>query len=302
MPKKSSLSLLALADSFDLAMESEHNSRRNRETSGQAIGLLSEDLTEQGRSSQVRDIVHEDVRTFIASLFQKGNKPATAHNRFRALKRFFASADEEGELHRSPMPTMKGPKVPEETTPIIPDEHIRALLRVCEGDSLHERRDTAMIRLLLDRGLRRAAISGMTVDDVDMANCVVHVIGKGERPRAVAFGPKTARAMDRYIRVRSLEPMASLPDFWLGRQGKFTHWGLEMMLSRRCKQAGIPDIHPHQWRHTWAHHLKRGGMAEADIMALAGWRSRSMLDRYAKAAEGERARAAHKDYSPGDKF
>jgi site-specific recombinase XerD len=302
LAKTASLTLSALSDSFRLALESENKSPRTLETYGQALAIFAAYLAEQGHSGQVKEITRDHVAAFTASLLVKGNKPATASNRFRALKTFFKWAEGEGEIRQSPMANMKGPNIPEETTPIIPDAHIVALLKVCEGNDFYERRDTAIIRLLLDAGLRRAELCGITVEDVDMPARCVHVIGKGSRPRAVPFGARTARALDRYNRTRALHAMASLPDFWLGRQGPLTHWGLELMISRRCKQAGIPDIHPHQFRHTFAHHVKKDGMAEADIMAIAGWRSRQMLDRYAKAAESERARAAHKDYSPGDKF
>ena len=53
-----------------------------------------------------------------------------------------------------------------------------------------------------------------------------------------------------------------------------------------------PALHPHLFRHTYAHEALPRGMQEGEVMALAGWRAREMLSRYAKSAERERAMAA----------
>ena len=66
------------------------------------------------------------------------------------------------------------------------------------------------------------------------------------------------------------------------------------MLKRRCRRAGIPDLRPHQFRHTAAHRwLVRGG-SEGDAMRLFGWRSRAMLDRYGSDLAASRAEAAYR--------
>src|SRR5204862_114949 len=86
-------------------------------------------------------------------------KPATASNRFRALQVFFGWLAEEGEIKVSPMVNMKPPHVPEEPPQVLTEEQLRRLLRACEGREFEARRDMAIIRMLLDCGMRRYGAS-----------------------------------------------------------------------------------------------------------------------------------------------
>jgi integrase len=72
---------------------------------------------------------------------------------------------------------------------------------------------------------------------------------------------------------------ADLPWLWLGQNGRLTDTGLRMMLRRRGAQVGLPGLHPHQLRHTFAHEWLAQGGTEGDLMRIAGWK-RAMLQRY----------------------
>ncbi len=114
---------------------------------------------------------------------------------------------------------MRPPQLPEQPVEVVGPEHLARLLRTGEGRDFTSRRDTAIILLLVNTGMRRAECAGMTLDDVDLDQRIVWVLGKGRRPRALPIGPKTAQPLDRHVRVREGHRLAHLPHLWVGRNG-----------------------------------------------------------------------------------
>src|SRR3712207_6445606 len=190
-------------------------------------------------------ITREPLEALLAELADRVS-PATVAKHYRSLQQLFRWLVEDGEIGHSPMERMRPPAVPEQRVDILTDDELRALLDAARGNTFENRRDTAMLRMLIDTGMRAGELAGLNVDDLDAEQSVAVVMGEGRRGRAVPYGSKTADALRRYLRARAAHPQAATEALWLGKKGRVTDSGVRQMLERRALEAGVRNVHPHR--------------------------------------------------------
>jgi site-specific recombinase XerD len=292
-------SIASLRDSFELHLAADRSPKTSR-IYLQALDHLIAHLIANGMPTGTRAVRREHVESYFAR--RRGEvAPATLSIEYRALQQFFRWAAEEDEIPASPMAKMTAPRVPDKPVPLVPVDVVQKLLKTTTGRELVDRRDAAIILMLFDTGIRRGELAGLKLADVELKDRLAYVTGKGGHTRAVRFGSKTAIAVDRYLRLRkNHKNYAGSEALWIGQDGPLSVSAFGQMIAKRAAAAGLPRIHAHQFRHTFAHTWLAEGGQEGDLMRLAGWKSRQMLGRYGASAADERARAAYR--SPADKL
>lgn len=300
-----------LADDFATELRRKNRSQKTIDGYLIRIGYFADFLEDHKLSTSAPDITRDHIGAYIEDLLSRPNKrtgeplsPEYARGQYRSLQQFFKYLASEEIIDATPFDKMSPPSVPEQQVPVPSMDAVKVLLSECEGADFNDRRDTAIIRLFADTGMRCGELAPLELDSLDFAENTVLVLGKGRRPRTVPFGDKTRTALRRYLRVRARHPGAKNenPALWLGYKGAMTDSGIRQMLERRCDTAGIERLHPHQLRHFFAHTWLDNGGQEQDLMMLAGWRSRQMLARYGAAVADSRAKTAHRRARLGDQL
>lgn len=161
-------------------------------------------------------------------------------------------------------------------------------------------RDEAIILTLVDTGIRSSELCALTVADYDQRRTRLHIKhGKGSKARYVTLGTRAAKAIWLYMTRRgATKPTDPL---FAAKSGRFLQRdNLRHTLDTIGQNAGVDNVYPHRFRHTFAIEFLRNGGNVALLKELLGHESLDMVMRYAKISEQDiRNAPAH---SPADNW
>ncbi|MQA05017.1 MAG: tyrosine-type recombinase/integrase [Streptosporangiales bacterium] len=305
--------LRSLIPSWELALEAADKSRQTIRSYTDSGRALVSWLAANQLPVDVCGVKAEHVRGFLAAESER-TSPASADVHFRNLRVFWNWLVAEGEHPGpSPMKYVERPIVPKTQRMPLEDAELTALLRTCQGNTFEDRRDLAMMRILIDNGMRISSLAGLRYDseddeetDVFLKRRMLRIRKKSGDHYFVPIGKKSAAAIDRYLRARSAHPRADSPYLWLGSRGhrtsQMTTSGIRQMIERRAEQAGVQGVHPHRFRRTFADEFLGSGGNLDDLMVIGGWSDYNSVKPYLDGRKAERARIAHERLSPGDRL
>jgi site-specific recombinase XerD len=290
-----------LCASFVRHLRAEGKAERTRKLYAMSISMFADWLTDRGRRATLEELTRSAIREWLAELADT-REASTVRTRFAGLRRFCGWLLAEGEIPAHPMKGLTAPTAAERPVPVLDDDELVALIKACAGKDFVDRRDEALIRVLLDCGVRVSELCGLKVADVDLDREMALITGKANKIRPIYFSTRTIRALDRYLRERRRHRWAHLEALWLTQRGALSTDGARERIKARAEQAGLRDrMHPHRFRHTFAHDFLINGGGERDLMRLAGWSSDAMLSRYGAAGADVRAREAARRLRRGDR-
>ncbi len=205
------------------------------------------------------------------------------------------------------------PKKEERVIVPFTQEEVRLLLNALERSRVYIRtgkrecsnrqnadlitRNRAIILLLLDTGLRASELVNLLGRDVDMRNRRIHVVnGKGDKDRLIPFSANTAQALQRYLLTRT-DDSQSEPLFVTQDGFALDRIMLRRTLHRLGQRAGVADVHPHRFRHTFAIQFLRNGGNMYVLQMLLGHSTLEMCKKYLLLAQTD-ADETHKRASP----
>lgn len=228
---------------------------------------------------------HEDLRDFLASRHREIS-PRSTGRKLAAIRAFYRFAKRRGWVKTSPAARIRSIQVPKKLPKVLDVDEMTALLKAPDGNTGLGLRDRALLELLYATGMRVSELTGLDMNDLDLKQRVVRVLGKGGKERLVPFGKRARQALHEYfparegLLARSKRP--AVDAVFLNRfGGRLSDRSVRRLLDKAIVRAGVLyDVSPHALRHTFATHLLSGGADLRSIQELLGHSSLSTTQGY----------------------
>jgi site-specific recombinase XerD len=198
----------------------------------------------------------EHVRHYCQSLRRQGRSTSTINRRLQAVRKFYDFVEHIGLASRNPARDVERVNERSDTSPRIltADEVNKLLHAVSDKDSL-QRRDRAILLLLLDTGIKVRELVGLRVDDLDLSVGTGYVwIGEDLQSggRCLALGSETCAALRTYLRIRASAP--GVDRLFVSRQGQsLSVRTVQRLVSNYGRAAGLEGVSAQTLRYTFAH-------------------------------------------------
>jgi len=231
--------------------------------------------------------------------------PATVYHYGKAVKSFLNWAEDEEYLEINPIARLKiAPPHYRDVEPYS-DQEVLAFLDVCEEDTKTACRylgirNKAIISLFVATGLRLAELSGIKLNDFDPRLQQVQVMGKGAKMRVVPVNGEARKALKRYLQVRQNGD----DELWQTDDGQpMSVYSIKIMVSRLKKRARLNGGGgAHRFRHYFATHFLEAGGDINSLRLLLGHATLSMVLRYSRYVDVQRALTEHHLFNPLDRL
>lgn len=224
------------------------------------------------------------IREYLADRFTNLKKESLAR-KVACIRSFFTFLVRERIVESNPTTALRAPKR---------GRSLPKALSVDEMDRFFGRnpgmpkRDLAIFELLYSSGLRVSELTSLTLNDIDLDNGWVRVMGKGRKERYVPVGTRAVKAVRDYLPIRAAYVAAaksSRPEglFVNTRGGSLSSRSVRRILKGCLHTAGLAgDASPHAFRHSFATHMLHGGADLRSIQEMLGHSSLSTTQRYTR--------------------
>jgi integrase/recombinase XerC len=255
---------------------SSHTVKSYREDLTQAVEFFRTRLG--GQTPGPAHLTTRLLRAYLAWLHEQGYAKSTIARRISAVRSWCRFLCRQGVLAVNPTEGLRGPRQDKNLPHFLSEADIQTLLTMPPAQTPLGLRDRAILETLYSAGLRVSELTGLNLEDMDLASGMVTVRGKGKRERLALLGPPAKEALERWLaqrdQIAAIRPRPSPAVFLNQRGSRLTSRSVGRLLEKYLAQAGLDRrTSPHTLRHSFATHLLDRGADIRSVQELLGHRS-----------------------------
>ena len=249
----------------------------------------------------ILQVQRDQLLAFLAWRVQQGARPRSTARQLSSIRRFYRYMLREGRIHEDPSTRIDMPKLGRPLPKSLTETEVIALLKAPDVTQVLGVRDRAMLELLYATGLRVSELVTLRIDQVNLRQGVVRVLGKGKRERLVPIGEEAQAWIEKYLHASRSEIIGKQQNDFLfstRRSDHMTRQAFWHIIKRYAQKAGITaSMSPHTLRHAFATHLLNHGADLRVVQMLLGHSDVSTTQIYTHVAR-ERLKDLHAQHHP----
>ncbi len=259
----------AISDFLNYCIFEKGLSDKTKESYENDLKVYSEFLKERSILN-VEDITSDSIKDFLK--IRNDEEPTTIAHNLTVIKNFHVYLLKEKIVSKDVSLFIERPKLRKSLPKTLSIEDVDTLLDI-SLDTPFDYRNKAMLELMYGCGLRVSELVNLEINDIDMTNCLIRILGKGNKEREVPIGEYAIDYLQQYLAKRSLllkdKPCNKL---FINNHGEgMTRQGFFKNLKGLLKEKGLnPDVSPHTLRHSFATHLINRGADLRSIQEMLG--------------------------------
>jgi integrase/recombinase XerC len=211
------------------------------------------------------------VRSFAAAEHAGGLAPRSIQRRLSAVRSFYEFLIREASCVHNAAVDVRAPKTKKRLPSTLDADQMGRFLEFRVDDTL-SLRDKAIMELFYSSGLRLSELVGLNLEQLDLADRTVRVIGKGSKTRILPIGRFAVEALRKWLAERSTLSKLEDDAVFVGRSGRrLTPRAVQLRVDTWARRQGMGvHVHPHMFRHSFASHLLESSTDLRGVQELLG--------------------------------
>ena len=253
------------------------NTTKSYERDLKKLNSFLVDLNVSGYS----EISSETCSAWIGNLYSQNNNPRSIQRHLSSAKGFFRFLKKNNLIQSSPFELVTAPKSSSNLPDVLSPEDVEQLLNF-KPSNMIEIRDMAIVELMYSSGLRVSETVNINLNDFEEDKSFLRVLGKGSKTRLVPMGRYAVNAINEWLIERE-KILNNTDALFLNSKGtRLTVRSVQLRLKKMAVKQGLPPIHPHMLRHSFATHMLESSGDLRTIQELLGHSSLSTTQIYTK--------------------